>query len=215
MYEFQIIFRRPETSILNYKSDRCWSFFLVDVIRKNTSSFGYEHVRIPYEKTMNLHHRNEFWFDCSTFSQHGVLENKAKQQFHNFFVRRFYVFATWCAGKQRKTTIARNFRSTVLRSCNIKTVSVRKLVLRFRNTDVRKPEQNNDFKTFLFDSSTFLQHWCPENTVQRRFHEIFVRQFFFCCFATLMSRKHCKTTVSRNFRSTVLRFCDTDVRKTL
>ena len=68
-------------------------------------------------------------------------------------------------------------------------------------------------RRFSGDSSTFLQHDVPENKAKQRFHEIFVRQFY--VFATLMSGKHCKTTISRHFRSTVLRFCNTDVRKTL
>ena len=49
--------------------------------------------------------------------------------------------------------------------------------------------------TFSFDSSTFLQHWCPENIVKQLFHDIFVRQFY--VFATLMSGKHCKTMISK------------------
>ena len=62
--------------------------------------------------------------------------------------------------KQRFCNMGTNFRSTVLR---------------FRNTDVRKTKQNNDFTKFSVDSSTFLQHWCPEN---KAFHKIFVRQFY-------------------------------------
>ena len=71
----------------------------------------------------------------------------------------------------------------------------RSTVLRFRNTDVRKTPFFNDLTTFSFDSSMFLQHWRPENTVKQRFHDIFVRQFY--VFATLMSGKHCKTTISK------------------
>ena len=40
---------------------------------------------------------------------------------------------------------------------------------------------------------------------------IFVRQFY--VFATLMSGKHCKTTISRPKCATVLRFCNTGVQK--
>ena len=92
---------------------------------------------------------------------------------------------------------------------------------------------------FSFDSSTFLQHWCPENIVKQRFHYQNVRQFNvfatlmsgkhckttisqpkcatcqFYVFATLMSGKHYKTTISRPTCATVLRFCNTDVRNTL
>ena len=35
-----------------------------------------------------------FSFDSSTFSQHWCPKNKAKQRFHEIFVRQFYVFAT-------------------------------------------------------------------------------------------------------------------------
>ena len=48
---------------------------------------------------------------------------------------------------------------------------------------------------FSFDSSTFLEHWCPENTVKQRFHDQNVRQFY--VFGTLMSGKQSKTTISR------------------
>ena len=65
---------------------------------------------------------------------------------------------------------------------------------------------------FSFDSSTFLQHWCPENKAKQRFHDQHVRQFY--VFATLMSRKHGKTTISQPKCATVQRFCNTDVRKT-
>ena len=47
----------------------------------------------------------------------------------------------------------------------------------------------------MCDSSTFSQHWCPENIVKQRFHKIFVRQFY--VFGTLMSGKQSKTTISR------------------
>ena len=47
----------------------------------------------------------------------------------------------------------------------------------------------------MCDSSTFLQHWCPENIVKQRFHDQNVRQFY--VFATLMSGKHRKTTISK------------------
>ena len=70
-----------------------------------------------------------------------------------------------------------NFRSTVLRFCN---------------TDLRKTPFFNDFTTKMCDSSTFLQHWYPKNTIFHRFHDIFVRQFY--VFATLMTGKYCKTT---------------------
>ena len=86
-------------------------------------------------------------------------------------------------------------------------------VLRFCNTDVRKTAFFNDFTSKMWDSSTFLRHWCPENTVKQRFHEIFVRRFYVC--ATLMSGKHCKTTISRPKCVTALRFCNTDVWKTM
>ena len=48
---------------------------------------------------------------------------------------------------------------------------------------------------FSFDSSTFLQHWCPENKAKQRFHDQNVRQFY--VFGTLMSGKQSKTTISR------------------
>ena len=58
--------------------------------------------------------------------------------------------------------------------------------------------KNNDFATsrrFSFDSSTFLQHWCPENKAKQRFHDQNVRQFY--VFATLMTGKQSKTTISK------------------
>ena len=58
----------------------------------------------------------------------------------------------------------------------------------------------------------FLQHWCPENKAKQRFPNQNVRQFY--VFATLMSGKQCKTTISRPKCATVLCFCNTDVRKT-
>ena len=73
-----------------------------------------------------------------------------------------------------------NFRSTVLRFCNI---------------DVRKTKQNNEFTTKMCDSSAFLQHWCPENKAKQRFHDQHVRQFY--VFGTLMSRKQNKTMILR------------------
>ena len=108
------------------------------------------------------------------------------------------------SGNQSKTTISRHFCSTVLR---------------FYSTDVRKTLYNADFTKFSFASSFFvvLQHWCPENIVKRRFHEIFVRLFY--VFATLMSGKHCNlknfdfTMFSFDF-STFSQHSATDVRKT-
>ena len=47
----------------------------------------------------------------------------------------------------------------------------------------------------MCDSSTFLQHWCPENKAKQRFHDQNVRQFY--VFGTLMSGKQSKTTISR------------------
>ena len=112
-------------------------------------------------------------------------------------MRQFYVFETMMSGKQSKTKIWSPECATVLRFCN---------------TDVRKTKQNNDFTTKMYDSSTFSQHWCPENIVKQRFHDQNVRQFY--VFATLMSGKHCKTTIFNPKCATVLRFCSTDVRKT-
>ena len=71
-----------------------------------------------------------------------------------FFVRQFYVFATWCAGKHSKTTISPKFSfdsSTFLQHQD----DFRSTVLRFHNTDVRKTKQNNDAKPKMCDSSTF------------------------------------------------------------
>ena len=95
------------------------------------------------------------------------------------------------SGNQSKTTISRHFCSTVLR---------------FYSTDVRKTLYNADFTKCSFASSFFvvLQHWCPENIVKQRFHEIFVRQFY--VFGTLMSGKQSKTTIRRPKCATVLRF---------
>ena len=75
--------------------------------------------------------------------------------------------------------------------------------------------KNNDFATsrrFSFDSSTFSQHWCPENKAKQRFQSQNVRQFY--VFATLMSGKQSKTTISRAKCATVLRFWNTNVWKT-
>ena len=57
--------------------------------------------------------------------------------------------------------------------------------------------KNNDFAAwdeFSFDSSTFLEHWCPENKAKQRFHDQNVRQFY--VFGTLMSGNQSKTTIS-------------------
>ena len=65
---------------------------------------------------------------------------------------------------------------------------------------------------FSVDSSTFLQHWCPENKAKQRFSTQNVRQFY--VFETLMSGKQSKTTIWRLTCATVLRFWNIDVRKT-
>ena len=135
--------------------------------------------------------------DSSTFLQHWCPENKANQRFEAQNVQQFYVFATLMSRKQSKTTIWSPKCATVLRFCN---------------TDVRKTKQNNDFTTKMCDSSTFLQHWCPENKAKQRFHDQNVRQFY--VFETLMSGKQSKTTIWSPKCATVLRFCNTDVRKT-
>ena len=104
------------------------------------------------------------------------MKNNDFATWKRFFVRQFYVFATLMSGKQSKTTISRPKCATVLRFCN---------------TDVRKTKQNNDFTTKMCDSSTFLQHWCPENTVKQWFHDQNVRQFY------VSAGKHRKTTISK------------------
>ena len=115
--------------------------------------------------------------DSSTFLQHWCPENIVKQRFHNQNVRQFYVFATLMSGKHGKTTILRPTCATVLRFFSIdarkhgKTMISRQncaTVLRFCNTDVRKTPFFNDFTTKMCDSSMFLQHGCPENTVKQR-----------------------------------------------
>ena len=132
----------------------------------------------------------------------------------SIFVRQFYFFATLVSGKHCKTTISRNFRSTVLRFCNIKTIFVRQFYV---------------FATLI--SGKHCKTTISRNvrsTVPRccNIKTIFVRQFY--VFGTLMSGKHCKTTISvkfsfdsstflqhqDTFRSTLLRFWNTDVRKT-
>ena len=70
-----------------------------------------------------------------------------------------------------------------------------------------------DLDTKMCDSSTFLKQWCPKNKAKQRFEAQNVRQFY--DFATLMSGKQSKTTISRPKCATVLRFCNTDVWKTL
>jgi len=62
------------------------------------------------------------------------------------------------------------------------------------------------------DSSTFLQHQCPDNKAKQRFHDQKMRQIY--VFAPLMSGKQSKTMISQSKNATDLRFCNTDVRKT-
>ena len=85
------------------------------------------------------------------------MKNNDFATWRRIFVRQLYIFATLMSGKHCKTTISRPKCATVLRFCN---------------TDVRKTKQNNDFTTKMCDSSTFLEHWCPENKAKQRFHDI-------------------------------------------
>jgi len=103
-----------------------------------------------------------------------------------FFVRQFYVFATLVSWKQSKTTISLNFRSTVLRFCNIKTIFVRQFYV---FATLVSGKQNKT--TISRNHHSTVPRFCNIKT-------IFVRQFH--VFATLMSGKHCKTTISLNFR---------------
>ena len=121
------------------------------------------------------------------------MKNNDSPTWSRFFVRQFYDFATWCAGKQSKTTISQNFRSTVLRFCNIKTIFVRQFYV-FATWCAGKQSKTTISRNFR---STVLR-FCNIKT-------IFVRQFY--VFATLMSGKQSKTTIRSPKCATVLRFC--------
>ena len=115
------------------------------------------------------------------------------------FVRQFYVFGTLMSGKQSKTTISRNFRSTLLRFCNTKTIFVRQFYVfetlmsgQQSKTTIRKPK-----------CATVLR-FCYQN----RAKAIFERQFYildqktrkhrvFMCFLNFFWSKPCWSTKER------------------
>ena len=103
-------------------------------------------------------------------------------QFHNQNVRQFDVFATLMSGKHCKTTISRNFRSTVLRFGNIKTIFVRQFYV---------------FGTLMSGKQSKTTIRRPKCATVLRFHyskgakAIFERQFYIL---SKKCRKHCVFT---------------------
>ena len=129
------------------------------------------------------------------------MKNNDFATWKQLFVRQFYVFATWCAGKQSKTTISRFFRSTVLRFCIIKTIFVRQFYV-FATLMSGKQSKTTISRNFR---STLLR-FCNTKT-------IFVRQFY--VFETLMSGQQSKTTIPKPKCATVLRFCYQNTAKAI
>ena len=149
---------------------------IVSWSKSGNPKFGDANVRIPYDfqvtkkraflitKTIDFDRffcRNPKILDLDRKLYDFHVKNNDFATWRPIFVRQFYVFATLMSGKHCKTTISRNFRSTVQRFCNIKTIFVRQFyvfatlmsekhckttisrpkcatVLRFWNTDVRK-----------------------------------------------------------------------------
>ena len=98
------------------------------------------------------------------------MKNNAFATWRRFFVRQLNVFATYMACRRTKQNndFTKFDNSTLLQHQG----GSRSTIIRFRNTDARKT--------------------CK---AKQRFHEFFVPQFY--VFATLMSGKQSKTTISR------------------
>ena len=83
------------------------------------------------------------------------MKNNDFATWRRIFVRQFYVFATLVSGKESKTTISLNFRSTVLRFCNIKTILVRQFYV-FATWCAGKQSKTSIYKMKTKEALTFL-----------------------------------------------------------